>query len=204
MIRYLLIALCIFGSKISLGSYIETSLIQLVERADCISYSRIVSVGKEDFKVLVIRNVKSCRRNDTITIQKFKDWTCASRYSGYTVGQEAIFFLSSDKGKLVPIGAANEGELIVKNDTGYVRSGTGQNLKAKSVNFIPTYSTFIPMPVQTIVEGLNLYLENRVTIDQQYASQKGTGRVVYRYDYAAMLPNNDFLTLLIDQKQEGF
>jgi len=204
MIKYLLIILCLFGSKISPGSYSGTSLIQLVERATSISYGRIVSVGKDEFKILVLCNVKSCKQHDTISIQKFKDWTCASRYSGYAVGQEAVFFLSSYKGKLAPIGSANEGELIVKNDTGYVESDTKQSLKAKPVDFIPTYSAFIPMPVQTIVEGLKLYLENREIIDQQYASKKGTGTVVYQYDHTAMLPKNDFLTLLIDQKRQGF
>lgn len=159
MIKYLLIALCISGTKLSFGSYIATSLIQLVERAACISYGRIVAVGKEEFKIVVLQNVKACKQHDTITIRKFNNWTCASRYSAYAVGQEAVFFLSSYKGKLAPIGGGNEGELIVKHDTGYVESDVQHTLKAKPVVFIPTYSAFIPMRLQTILEGLALTLK---------------------------------------------
>lgn len=200
MIKYLLIALCISGTKLSFGSYITTSLIQLVERAACISYGRIVAVGKEEFKIVVLQNVKACKQHDTITIRKFNNWACASRYADYALGQEAVFFLSSYKGELATLGSANEGELIVKHDTGYVESDVQHTLKAKPVVFIPTYSACIPMRLQTILEGLALYLENREAIDRQFARNNEGGTVAYRYNYTDMLPKNEFLRLLVDQK----
>lgn len=205
MTKCLLIALCVFGSKISLASYIETSLIELVERATCILYGKIVVVEKDEFKVVVIRSIKSCKQNDTISIQKFNNWTCASRYSEYVTGQEGVFFLSSYKGELAPIGAANEGELIVKNDTGYVQSFAKHDaLKPKSVSFIPSWQGYIPIRVQTIIEGIKIYLENREAIDRQFAPKTDGGTVAYQYDYTEKFPKNDFLTILIDQKVQGY
>ncbi len=204
MIKYFLILLYLLGSKISLASYTGTSLTQLVETAKVICYGKIIAVENGTFKLIILRPIKACRQNDTISIRKFANWTCASRYAEYSTYQEGVFFLSLYEGKLATIGAANEGELIVKEGIGYIQNYDQHVFKAKKIDFISKYQEYICINLQTIIDGLKIYLENQETIDRQFAQKNDRERVAYQYNYTDKLPKNDFLDILIDQKQRGF
>jgi hypothetical protein len=194
----------VFAWTKSYSFYVATHLPTLIEKSKIIVYARIISVDKETFRIATIKRIKSTHKSDTLTIQKFKDWTCASRYSNYEVGQEGIFFIELNKNnKFQTVGAGNEGELVVKSDSVYVPDYLEQKtFPSKKVDFISKYSKFITVNLQTVIQGIKIYADNADSINKELKND-GPGTVVYQYSTIDKLPKNYFLSIVIDQKQRG-
>ncbi len=181
----------------------RTFLPSLIENSNIIVHGKIISIQKETFQIAVITKIKSLNSIDTLTILKFNDWTCASRYSYYKKGQEAIYFLRLNRdNKLQAIGAANEGELIVKEKTTYIESYGHKKIDSKQFNLISLFNEYIPMDPEIVIKGIKIYMDNLDVINQEL-SNKSVGTLAYQYSYIDKLPKNDFLNIVIDQKQKG-
>lgn len=56
-------------------------------------------------------------QHQTIKIRRFQDWTCASRFDKYKVGQRVILFLKQEKDHFYIMSAGGEGEVPIVNDS---------------------------------------------------------------------------------------
>lgn len=204
MKRLLLIfGLLILTSTKSFSAYVGTHLPTLIEKSKIIVYAKIISVDKESFRIVAIKKIKSTYKSDTLTVQKFKNWSCASRYSQYDIGQEAIFFLEFDKhNKLQTIGAGNEGEMIIKSDTAFVPDYEQKVFPSKKVDFISKYTKFIVVELKTVIQGIKIYLDNSEQINKEIKGNNDW-TVVYQYSTIDKLSKNYFLSIVLDQKQKG-
>ncbi len=188
----------------SFAKYYTTFLPTLIENSHIIVYGRIVSIDKTNFRIQVIKIFKSKVKSDTLTIKQFRNWTCAIRYTEYKVGQEAIYFLRIDEDKnLKVMGAGNEGELIVKDRLTYIEDFDFNNYETKSYDFLPYYKKYIKLDIESVIEGIYIYLNNNEVINREFLNFS-TGRVVYQYSYIDRLPRNDFLAIVIDQKRRMY
>ncbi|MBS1635709.1 MAG: hypothetical protein JST26_07275 [Bacteroidetes bacterium] len=198
------LSILVFMTLVSLpvfASYIGTSLPALVEKSDIIVYGRILSVNKESFRILTIRKIKSFTSGDTLTLQKFANWSCASRYTSYKAGQEAIYFIQTDTAHVLRVmGAANEGELVVKEKVAYIASIGNKAYPAQKVDFLSKYTTFVSLSLETVLKGLQIYLDNLEQITRELNTDS-PGKIAYQYSYIEKLPKNVFLDLLIEQKR---
>jgi hypothetical protein len=201
---FLLVTILCLVNSISRAAYYATYFPTLIEKSNIIVHGRIISVDEENFHVLVLKKIKSNKLIDTLKIQKFQNWSCAARYSKYKIGQEAIYFIRINEYKeLEVIGAANEGELIVKDSTTYIKDYDYNKLKTEKFDFLSNYYEYITMDIQTVIEGISVYLNNIEVINREFLNYN-SGRVVYQYSYIDRLPKNDFLTIIIDQKRRMY
>ena len=86
----------------------------MILNADKIVYGQIVAIDSTTFAFKINGSITG----DTgiIIVEKFENWTCASRWTNYRSGQTAFLFLDTANGKLNVMGGGNEGELpIYKN-----------------------------------------------------------------------------------------
>jgi len=104
------------------ADYDPLPLTALVTKSELIAECKIISVQETTFDILVIEVIKGKEKETEITVSKFINWTCASRWSTYKVGQTAVLFLY--KGALNTwhtLGAGNEGEMPIQRDTLYYK-----------------------------------------------------------------------------------
>jgi len=199
----LLTIFCLINS-ISIAAYFATNFPTLIEKSNIIIFGRIISVNEHNFQVLVLKKIKFRKVHDTLNIKQFENWSCAARYSKYKIGQEAIYFIRiNDDKELEIMGAANEGELIVKDKTTYIKNYDYSKIKGESFDFISKYYKYITLDIQTVIEGISIYLNNNEVINREILNYS-TGRVVYQYSYVDRLPRNGFLTIVIEQKRRMY
>ena len=199
---------CIFGLLTLIWTkgyscYQTKYLTTLIEESEIIVYGKIIGVNKETFQIVSLKTIKSKSEFDTLTILQFGNWTCAERYADYEIGQEAIFFFAKDENmNLRPIGSGNEGELIVKKDSAYISNYVQTNFLAKKVDFISDYDEFIAVDINTIIQGLEIYLANIDFIGKNIKS-KNKRATKYQHSNIEKLPKNYFLSIVFDQMQRG-
>jgi len=118
--RYTLVILILLlvGHR-ALADYDPTSLPQLIIESDLILVGEIVNQDSLTFTLRITDWIKGDSTSRDIKIQKFEDWTCANRITKYQIGQKEIIFLVQDKKtkKWITMGAGNEGELLIQNDS---------------------------------------------------------------------------------------
>ena len=150
---------------------------------------------------MVLKTIKGLSKVDTIGIQKFKNWECASRYDEYQSGQGAIFFLEQTDGTLRTTGAGNDGELVVLNDSVYVSDDKQNSADARIFSFLNSNGKFKTFALNTVVKGIILYLDNLPQINRELGGTP-EGTVAYQYSYIEKLPRNSFLELVIVRKRK--
>ncbi len=199
MKKHILILLLFFITKGSFASYMTTYYPTLVEDSKIIAYGKIISVETETFKIVILKNIKQCKRFDTLTIQKFANWTCATRYAAYKTEQEGVFFMQlSKEKKLIIMGAANEGEIITKNDVCYLNDYESNFKTGEIFDFISKYSKYIHLPLKTVEAGIKVYLEEFKPLNYMPANNE-SGTVAYKYE-PLNKNSNVFYNLLYEQK----
>lgn len=191
----------------SLSYYNPTYLPSLLEKSEIIVHARLISVEKESFKVVVLKNLYSLNNKnfDTLEIKKFNDWTCAYRYSEYKIGQEAIYFLKIDKDKQYQtLGAGNEGELIVKSNQVFISDYNQKIVESMDYHFLIPDKKYIKIDIETTIEGIRIYLDKKELITKELEAKSPNSNVVYQISTIERLPNNIFLKIVLDQKIKGF
>jgi hypothetical protein len=90
--------------------------------ADLIVSGEIASVKVSTFIFKIQEHIAG--KPDTvkyIEVEKFENWTCASRYSPYQAGQKALLFLKKSKNnKWYTMSAGNEGEARIEGNNVFV------------------------------------------------------------------------------------
>jgi hypothetical protein len=100
------------------ADYTALKIYQMVFLADKIVYGEISEMDSATFTINVHQNLTG--KEKSLTVQKFKNWPCAWRWTDYQIGQKVLLFLREYKGKLRAMSAGNEGELPVINDSIYI------------------------------------------------------------------------------------
>jgi hypothetical protein len=101
------------------ADYDPTPLPQMIVEADLIIQGKIMRIDSVYYTIIISDQIKGYWNIKTIQINKFEDWECANRLAPYERGQEMIVFLRADttKNEWKIIGAGNEGELMIRNDS---------------------------------------------------------------------------------------
>ena len=102
-------------------SYVPTDLCELTLLSDFVVVGKIEKLEGDNLWLTVDRNLAgSPPEPGYLVVPKFRDWTCAMRFTEYKVGQQCVFFLQRprrDQKKPKPhgliMGAADEGELPI-------------------------------------------------------------------------------------------
>jgi len=157
------------------ADYEPTLLADLIDSADLIMYGEITTAQGKFVTAEPLQILKGSPSVGSITIEKFENWTCASRFAAYKTGQREIFFLKKHKSSksLSPLGAANEGEMPVVNDKVYYKqqylaldkSPKQFKVYGGIVNGY-TYNKF------TFLAAITSYLHNRIVLLTEVAKNQ--------------------------------
>jgi hypothetical protein len=103
------------------ADYEPTYLPGLITKSNLIVRGIIRQVMPSSIRVAIQSVYKGKITDSLVTIEKFKNWTCAQRFGAYATGQEALFFLDNKNGIYKITGAGNEGEIPVVNGKAYYK-----------------------------------------------------------------------------------
>ncbi len=198
--KQLLLLLCLISINLhSYSSYRATLLWELIEKSELIVLGEIVEVNDSIFKVVIQDRIKSDSLVDTLTILKFEEWTCASRYSNYSVGQRGIYFLNYGKKGYETMGAANEGEKVVLENYVYIKEYNPSTIfQTVNMKNITANNDFVRLDYQTVRKGIKDYLKNKEEIHKEFETYFGN-KVSSSISYKDNPKRNDFLRLVLDQ-----
>lgn len=103
-----------FSTSVKLD-YTAYTIKELIDKAEIIGKCEIIKVDRKTFTIRFIDIIKG-QPSKELTLPKFINWTCASRPIEYKVGQIELIFIYRDENKLRPMGAGNEGEIMMENN----------------------------------------------------------------------------------------
>ncbi|SFP81570.1 hypothetical protein SAMN04515668_0446 [Hymenobacter arizonensis] len=163
-----------------MAKYSPTPLAELVDESDLIFHGVIVSVQEKSITVKPLNVVKGARPEATITLDKFEDWTCASRFTSYKVGQQEFLFLRKSKttGVYFPLGSGNEGEIPVLNQKVYYRNPNPND--TKDLHTFSVYGGTVLGHVYSyngFVDAIKFYMANRAAMTAAITSDKLRGEL---------------------------
>lgn len=119
MRHFFIISVFLLLAGRSFADYEPTPLPELIIKSDLIVEGEIVGLDSLTFTLKVNDCIKGDSTATRIQVEKFEDWTCANRITPYEKGQKEIVFLiqsrKTQKWKLM--GATDEGELLIQNDS---------------------------------------------------------------------------------------
>ncbi len=104
------------------AKYRPVELYEMIIKAEKIVYG---TISELDSTSLTLK-IDGSLTNDSgiLKVERFEDWTCASRWTQYKVGQRVFMFLSTWKGKLITMSAGNEGELPIVDKSVFIHGFT--------------------------------------------------------------------------------
>ena len=87
--------LCLLGFASTRASlaYTPYKLFELALQSDIVVYGRITALQAETFDLECERAIVGVQAPSILRVKRFVDWTCASRWSEYAVGQPVMLFL---------------------------------------------------------------------------------------------------------------
>jgi hypothetical protein len=120
--KKVLFLVMLFPAVVLRADYFPPSLTKLMLIADKVVYGWISCV---DDNVIEVKIGESLDYNsETITIHKFREWSCGKRWAEYQVGEKSVFFLRAVEEGFYPMGGGNEGELPIQENKVYVHPGS--------------------------------------------------------------------------------
>ena len=134
MIQKVLILLhFIFASIVCKADYDALTASQLIEKSDLIAECKIIDVSDGYFEIILIDIIKGNSDQKHLTVVRFQNWTCASRWANYKIGQSELIFLKKDgfHNFWHTLGAGNEGEMGICGDSLYYKEA---NLRLDSLS----------------------------------------------------------------------
>ncbi len=102
------------------AKYSPIPFIEMVMHADAIVYGTIHEVGEQNFTLHVLGQLDDAPYQKVMTIKKFRDWTCAQRWTKYKKGQSVLLFLTLNDGNYHIMSAGGEGEMPIYEDDVYI------------------------------------------------------------------------------------
>ena len=117
MNKFFILTALIFSFGICKADFDSKTLPELIENSQLIIECKIQDISFDEIRVKIIEVLKGDSSLNVISVSKFKDWTCASRWSAYEIGQTEIIFLkrSLKNNRWFTVGAGNEGEMPIEN-----------------------------------------------------------------------------------------
>lgn len=117
----LIVFLFVFLGKANAAvDYSRLFIGQVLDLADVIVLGEIVAVQESTVVVEVDRRLKGEVMEECLIVEQFRDWTCASRWGKYEIGQKAVYCLRKlALNKFGVIGAGNEGEFPIVDSSVY-------------------------------------------------------------------------------------
>jgi hypothetical protein len=108
-------------TQFAAAKYAPMSAPTMIREADVVVTGEIVALDDTTFTVRVGESLAGPAPGESLTVRRFEDWTCASRWLPYAVGQEVVLLLVEDADGLRILSAGGEGELRIMDDTVWVR-----------------------------------------------------------------------------------
>lgn len=169
---YLICFFLIFTS-ICYAKYDPLLVSQLIDKSEIIGIGEIKSIENNNVLVIFSDVIKGKLTNRNLKIEKFENWTCASRWTNYKKGQKVMFFLTITKEGIYKIlGSGNEGELPIVNEKIFYKSLYG-GLDKNSTKFVIYDANLYgyAFNVLDVKNGVLEYISNRLKY-QKIAKQK--------------------------------
>jgi len=156
--------------------YLTMLLPDLIEQSELVLHGQIVRNAAQVFDLEVFQVAKGEYKRDYIRIAKFKNWSCAGRWTPYAVGQEMLVFLQKDllNDQWTITGAGNEGEMPIENDLLYYKT-TGDTRKyftsgeKSAIQGVAIHAT--TYIVAEVLQGISELLQELVAIQQMVSDE---------------------------------
>lgn len=100
------------------ADYDPLSLYEMIIKAEKIVHGTITELDSISLTLKIDGSLTS--DSGLIKVERFENWTCASRWTEYQVGQMVFMFLTTWNGKLVAMSGGNEGELPILNNLVFI------------------------------------------------------------------------------------
>jgi hypothetical protein len=121
--RMVLLLLTLLPVRQAEADYAPLLTTEMIGLADLIVLGTIQRVDVDVFVLRVERQLYGPKAEPgPLVVRRFRNWTCASRWAPYEVGQRLILFLGSGSGtdqRWRILGAGDEGEMLVEGDSVY-------------------------------------------------------------------------------------
>ncbi|WP_426062154.1 hypothetical protein [Hymenobacter sp. B1770] len=168
MKRLLFLLVIVMTCFQAMAKYSPTTLAGLVDESDLIIHGVIVSVQEKSVTVKPLNVVKGARPEAIVTLDKFEDWTCASRFTSYKVGQQGFLFLKkrTTTGVYFSLGSGNEVEIPVLNQKVFYKNPNPNYVKGLQTFFV--YGGTILGHVynyNSFVDAIKFYMANRAAMN---------------------------------------
>lgn len=174
----------LFAPRTMSPSYIPTPLESLALRAEFVILAKIEKLEGDNLSLTVERNLAGTPPEPRyLIVPKFRDWTCASRWKEYEVGQRCVFFLRRPREGKHPrphgriLGAADEGELPivtrkvkgVDRDFAILHGSRVEGLEPRDHRVHGTTLRGTELPLDELALALHGLREHfRVTMDERH------------------------------------
>lgn len=167
----------------------------LIENAEVIAHIKIDKVMDAEFEASIIQIIKGVPKSKKIRISKFRDWTCAQRWTKYMEGQEELIFLKrqNEKASWLILGDGNEGEMPIENGKLYYKTPF---FRSKFFNLEKLYALKsghifgVEYAVEEIIKGIQLY----------FRQQKELEKMMENKSILSFYSKNKFFQRAIDEK----
>jgi len=175
--------------------YTPISLHELIRNSDLIVEYRIKKVYEYQILVEKIKIIKGEINSDIILVNKFTNWTCASRWSEYKIGQQGLFFLSRDSSskKWEILGQGNEGDMPIEN--GYLYYYTIFEIKGFKLELYEVMGES--------TSALRFEYEECITaINEFFKKSKQFETLIKTNKVSTYKTNNNFLRRILEEMKE--
>lgn len=169
MKNLILVSLIILFTKCSFARYIPDNLDQMILGSTLIVDAVIINQSEYH----VILNITKTLKGDTslkrIKLDKFMNWTCASRWSEYKIGQRSIYMLSMNETKTAweVLSPGNEGEFPIEMGNIYYRTINYNFNHPPQENKIEAGNIYaFKFDYNIFLKGIKEYLKNHSKIKQ--------------------------------------
>lgn len=120
---FLCLALFTLKSTALKADYSPTILTHMMLGSDFAGYGEVTSLEGEFFTFKVVGKTIGETAPKTLKVKKYKNWTCAFRWTEYAVGQQVFLFLrKNEAGEWIIMSGGGEGEMPIQDGNVYVPS----------------------------------------------------------------------------------
>lgn len=104
------------------AEYRALDLYEMMIKAEKVVHGQITAIDSTSFTLSIEGSLTL--DSGSIRVLKFKDWSCAARWTDYAIGQKVFLFLETWQGNLVSMSGGNEGELPILENSVFIHGFT--------------------------------------------------------------------------------
>jgi hypothetical protein len=177
MKNVLVIFICVLSCIICQAKYARIPLPQLIDMSELIVEGKIIHVSLFTVRIEILEVVKGeLTTKKKLTVSKFSNWECASRWSEYKKGQTELLFLVRNDLRIVwkPIGIGNEGEMPIENDFLYYSKMYGIDSTSQKFQLDEGFVYGYKFPLADVKNSIKEYNVNKDSIKQSIGKENYT------------------------------